>query len=70
MPPALVEGEIEAAKRKPPDRIAGRVAALHKEIGRFQRDLAKVDGVIPPLRPVLPGRLYSSQGRSPAVKPL
>jgi len=40
MHPALVQAEIEAAKRKPPDRIAGRVAALHKEIGRFQHDLA------------------------------
>src|SRR6185312_9842174 len=25
---------------------AGKIAALHKEIGRLQRDLAKLDGVI------------------------
>ncbi len=35
-----------AALRDKRAEIAGRVAALHKEIGRLQRDLAKVDGVI------------------------
>jgi hypothetical protein len=35
-----------AALRDKRAEIAGKVAALHKEIGRLQRDLAKVDGVI------------------------
>jgi hypothetical protein len=35
-----------AALRDKRAEIAGRVAALHKEISRLQRDLAKLDGVI------------------------
>src|SRR6476659_9494356 len=35
-----------AALRDKRAEIAGKVAALHKEIGKLQRDLAKLDGVI------------------------
>lgn len=37
---------VFAALRNKRAEIAGNVAALHKEIGRLQRDLAKLDGVI------------------------
>src|SRR6185369_11976702 len=35
-----------AALRDKRAEIAGKIAALHKEIGKLQKDLAKLDGVI------------------------
>jgi hypothetical protein len=34
------------AGEEPAATAFGKIAALHKEVGRLQRDLAKVDGVI------------------------
>src|SRR4051795_149393 len=46
MPTELSNKYAFAALRDKRAEIAGKIAALHKELAKLQRDLAKVDGVI------------------------
>jgi hypothetical protein len=50
--------------------IAGKIAALHKEIGHAPKNLAKADGVIRLFDPFYKNRLYSASTSGAAVKPI